>query len=94
VASSCYHKAHYAASRIGALPGFEVLSRGFFHEFVVRCPRPTSQVSEALLAEGIIPGFELGQYYPELGDSMLFCVTELNTRGQIDRLVDALGALS
>jgi glycine dehydrogenase subunit 1 len=94
VASACYHKAHYAASRIGQLPGYQVLSDRFFHEFVVRCPRPPAQVNEALLAQGIIGGYDLGPAYPELEGCMLLCATELNTREQIDRLADVLGALS
>lgn len=94
VASACYHKAHYAASRVRRLTGYDVLSHRFFHEFVVRCPRPPSEVGGALLAEGIIPGYDLGEAYPELEGCMLLCVTELNTREQIDRLVDVLGALS
>ena len=35
----------------------------------------------------IIPGIELAQWYPELADSFLVCVTEMNEREEIDRLV-------
>lgn len=94
VAASCYHKAHYAAAQIGQLPRFEIVKPDFFHEFVVRCPRPTAEIGEALLTEGIIAGYELGRSYPELEDCMLFCVTELNTRAQIDELTEVLGVLS
>jgi glycine dehydrogenase subunit 1 len=41
VSELCYHKAHYAAQEITALPGYKVWSDApFFHEFVVRCPKP------------------------------------------------------
>jgi glycine dehydrogenase subunit 1 len=47
VAELCYHKAHYAAQEISALPGFEgLVRRPFFHEFVVRCPRPVQEINE------------------------------------------------
>src|SRR5581483_7280134 len=38
VAELCYHRAHYAAERIAALPGFSLaFTAPFFNEFVVRC---------------------------------------------------------
>ena len=95
VAELCYHKAHYAAQRIGALPGFDLVgSRPFFKEFVVRCPRPPSEINEALLERRIIGGYDLGRDYPQLENHMLFCVTEMNTKEEIDRLVEALRELS
>ena len=40
VAELCYGKAHYAADRIDALPGFRVeRDEQFFHEFVVPTPK-------------------------------------------------------
>jgi glycine dehydrogenase subunit 1 len=93
VAELCYHKAHYAARQIGELPDFEVLSKHFFKEFAVRCPRSPAEINAHLLDRKIIGGYDLGQDYPQLADCMLFCATEVNTREQIDRLVTALGDL-
>ena len=91
VAELCYHKAHYAAQRIAAIPGFELRDdKPFFKEFVVRCPKPPAEINRQLLQRKIIGGYELGKAYPHLADCMLFCVTEMNTREEIDRLVEAL----
>ncbi|MBL8155603.1 MAG: aminomethyl-transferring glycine dehydrogenase subunit GcvPA [Anaerolineae bacterium] len=91
VAELCYHKAHYAANRIGALKGFVVdASKPFFHEFVIKCPRPVGEINARLIEKGIIGGYDLGQDYPHLKDHMLICVTEMNTRDEIDALVDGL----
>ncbi|GAB4512762.1 MAG: aminomethyl-transferring glycine dehydrogenase subunit GcvPA [Anaerolineae bacterium] len=91
VAELCYHKAHYAAQRIDALPGYSVRYGDFFHEFVVCCPRPVDEINRYLLEEwDIIGGYDLGQDYPELQGHMLLCVTEVNTREDIDDLVQAL----
>ncbi len=91
VAELCTQKAHYAAERIAAVPGFTLpFADPFFKEFVVRCPRPPAAVNAALRRHGIIGGYALGRDYPELADCLLFCVTELNTKGDIDRLVGAL----
>jgi glycine dehydrogenase subunit 1 len=91
VAELCYHKAHYAAKMIGQLPGFKVdTERPFFNEFVVHCPIPPRRINERLLEKKIICGYELGKDYPYLQDAMLVCVTEMNSRAEINRLVDAL----
>jgi glycine dehydrogenase subunit 1 len=91
VAELCYHRAHYAAAQIAQLPGYQVLDRGpFFKEFVVKTPRPVVEINAALRNQGIIGGYDLSGDYPHLGDAMLLCVTEMNTRADIDALVTAL----
>ena len=92
VAELCYHKAHYAAQRIAGLPGFELAGKGpFFKEFAVRCPLPVHVLNDELLAEwGIIGGLDLGRFYPDREGQALFCITEMNTKDEIDCLVEAL----
>ena len=91
VAELCYHKAHYAASAIGKLKGYSlVFQQPFFKEFVVRCPVSPQQVNEALSTEKIIGGLDVSHM---IDNGMLLCVTELNTKQDIDRLVEILGTL-
>ena len=92
VAELCYHKAHYAASRIAALPGYEIIGEHpFFKEFVVHCPRPADQMLRQLLDEwDILGGYPLGQDYSDMANCLLVCVTEMNSREDIDTLVAAL----
>lgn len=91
VAELCYHRAHYAAAQIAQLPGYQVLDLGpFFKEFVVTTPRPVVEINTALREQGIIGGYDLSGDYPHLGHAMLLCVTEMNTRADIDALVTAL----
>jgi glycine dehydrogenase subunit 1 len=95
VAELCFHKSHYAAVRIGEIPGFTVNPEApeapYFKEFVVALPRPVSQVNEILRKEhGIIGGYDLSRSYPGYENRMLIAVTEMNTRAEIDRLVEAL----
>lgn len=95
VAELCFHRAHYAAAELGKLPGFRVDERGdFFKEFVLHCPRPVAEINAALREHGIVGGYDLGQDYPHLANAMLLCVTEMNSRAEIDALVDALGSLT
>jgi glycine dehydrogenase subunit 1 len=90
VAELCYHKAHYAAQKIAALPGFKVTDRPFFKEFVVHCPRDPAEINEKLLDYKIVGGYPLGKDYSYMKGAMLLCVTEMNGKEQIDRLVAAL----
>jgi len=92
IAEACYHKAHYAASLIGAVPGYEVAAgRPFFKEFVVRCPLAPAEVNRRLLERGIIGGLDVSEWVEK---GMLVCVTEMNTRGEIERLAEALGEVA
>jgi glycine dehydrogenase subunit 1 len=92
VAELCYHKAHYAAKEIAARKGYEVdQSKPFFNEFVVKCPRPVAEINQHLMERGIIGGYDLGTDYPHLKNHMLVCVTEMNSKDEIDALVEALG---
>ncbi|MCZ7553007.1 MAG: hypothetical protein M5U05_10555 [Anaerolineales bacterium] len=47
-----------------------------------------------LLDEGILGGYDLGNDYPELANHMLIAVTEMNSRDDIDLLVDVLAEVS
>lgn len=95
LAEICYHKAHYAAKKIAALPGFSLWSPApFFHEFVVRCPEPVEDINEHLLDHEILGGYDLGRDFPTLENHMLIAVTEMNSKEEIDRLVDALAELA
>jgi glycine dehydrogenase subunit 1 len=91
-AELCYHRAHYAAAEIAKLPGYRVLADGpFFKEFALALPRPAAAVNAALCERGIVGGYDLSADEPQLGDAMLLAVTEMNSRADIDRLVQVLG---
>lgn len=92
VGELCWHKAHYAADEIDKLDGFSVdRSEPFFKEFVVNCPKPVQEINKSLLYErGIIGGYDLKQDYGHRHNQMLVCVTEQNSKAEIDLLVSAL----
>jgi glycine dehydrogenase subunit 1 len=91
MAGLCYHNAHYAAQRIAALDGYELPLQGvFFQEFVVRCPIAPAEVNRKLLERGMIGGYDVSD---RIERGLLLCLSELHTRADIDRLVEALAAV-
>jgi glycine dehydrogenase subunit 1 len=87
----CLQKAHYAFRQISAIPGFKALSKApFFDEFVIQLPVATNRLQKLFEQADIIGGLPLDEYYPELPNSMLFCVTETRTKEDIDYLVSVL----
>ena len=91
VANLCYQKAHYAASELSKIDGFGMcFTDPFFHEFVLCCPKPASEVNQYLLDNGILGGYDLGRDYPSLKDHLLVAVTEMNSKDEIDTLVEVL----
>lgn len=92
VAELNYHKAHYAAEQIGRLSGFTLCDQApFFNEFVVRCPVGLDELLPHLLEHGILGGYDLSKDYPGLKNHLLIAVTEMNSRAEIDYLVECLG---
>ncbi|WP_129670608.1 aminomethyl-transferring glycine dehydrogenase subunit GcvPA [Candidatus Chloroploca sp. Khr17] len=91
VAELCYHRAHYAAEALARLPGYQVEPGTFFKEFVVHCPRPVAELNAALREHQIVGGYDLAEDEPTLGNAMLLAVTEMNSKADIDRLVELLG---
>jgi glycine dehydrogenase subunit 1 len=91
VATLSYQKSHYAFDRLTQIPGYQAWSSApFFNEFVIKCPKPVDEINFHLLDHGILGGYDLGQVYPELQDHMLLACTEVNTRQEIDGLVNVL----
>jgi glycine dehydrogenase subunit 1 len=90
VARLCWDKAHHAAKLIGALPGFAVAEGTFFKEFVVRTPVPAAGIVDKLERRGIVPGLALSKYWPARTHELLVCVTEMNTKAQIELLASSL----
>jgi glycine dehydrogenase subunit 1 len=95
VAQQCLQKAAYASQRIAQLPGFSLPFSGpRFNEFVVRGPVAARDLLARLAGEKEIEGgIALSRFFSDLQNDFLVCVTETNTRAQIDALIEALTAL-
>jgi glycine dehydrogenase subunit 1 len=88
-------KCRYAMIHLDALPGVRApgLQAPHFQEFVVNLDgtgKTVAAINQALLARGILGGKDLTQEFPALGNSALYCISEVHSQAHIDRLVDAL----
>ena len=87
-------RSHYAAHRLGELPGVRVRWPGFFKELVVdfsETGRTVADINAALRDHDIFGGGDLSAAQPSLGQCALYCVTEIHDKEDVDRLAGALG---
>ena len=86
-------RATYARQQLASIPGCRVAFTGpTFNEFVLETPKPANTLIRQLSAQRLIPGLDLGRFYPQRSHQLLLCVTEMNSREDIDRLCTALSA--
>ena len=91
-AHQCAQKAAYAARAIAGVKGYSLPFSGpCFNEFVVRAPIKAVELLARLGEEkGIDGGIALSRFMPDRPNDFLVCVTETNSRAQIDALVAGL----
>lgn len=87
-------RSQYAMRKLASLPGVKAprFRAPHFKEFVVEfnVGKSVSEINKELLKEGIFGGIDLRKHFPELGNSALYCFTEVHSKEDIDRLVEAL----
>lgn len=84
------YKAQYLKSRLSQLSGWKAgFSSPIYNEFVMHCPDARG-VNEKLKKDGIVGGYDLAADYPELGNALLFCATEMVSKEDMDRIIRML----
>jgi glycine dehydrogenase subunit 1 len=88
-------RSYYAMLQISKIKGVKspVFQSTHFKEFVVNFDgtgKTVAEINRALLRRKIFGGKDLTKEFPELGNSALYCVTEVHTKDDIDRLANAL----
>ena len=88
----CVDAIHYLRRGLEKLDGFELpYSAPVFNELVVRSrERDARQIVETLSGQGILPGVDLGRFKDAWRKDLLIAVTELHTKQDLDRLLQAL----
>jgi len=91
LAANNFAAAHGVAARLEAAGVARPFGAPFFNEFVVQAPAAAA-AWDRLAAEGLVAGYPLGRWFPELDGALLVCVTETHRAEQIDRLIGARAA--
>ncbi|MFW9974001.1 MAG: glycine dehydrogenase, partial [Candidatus Thorarchaeota archaeon] len=94
VGETITYNANYTARMLDRIPGVKApaIGESIWKEFVVRFENGVTakDVHEGLLESGIHGGRILTEEFPALGESMLFCVTEIHSKENIDELIQAV----
>ena len=88
------YKSNYAQKKLAGLKPYA--GSHSFMEFVLNFDgtgKTVAEINKALLAKHIFGGYDLSREMPQLGQSMLVCVTEKTALSDIDKLADALAEI-
>jgi glycine dehydrogenase subunit 1 len=88
-------RTNYAIEQVNKLPGIKapLFDSCHYMEFTInfdQAHKKVSEVNEALLSAGIQGGLDVSKVFPELGQTALYCFTEVHTHRDIDMLADRL----
>lgn len=84
VAKISYEKSHALQKLLSAIDGVSLIfNASTFHEFVIKINKPIELVMQNFKQANIQPGLILNQFYPELPNCLLICVTETKTKDDL-----------
>ncbi|QYZ66403.1 MAG: glycine dehydrogenase [Gammaproteobacteria bacterium (ex Lamellibrachia satsuma)] len=97
VAAACHANTSKLVKVLSALPGVGPVFKGaVFHERVLRLPLETKDALRSLAAHNVLGGYDLSADYPELGNAVLVCATEMRSdedieqyRSKLERVINA-----
>ncbi len=92
VALLCMDKSHRLAEKIFKQDGFKPYYSGpFVREFVVKTPIPARDLIDKMVeSDNILPGINLGRFYPGMDDALLVTATEKRTEEELNALQKSL----
>ena len=93
VGEAILQRSRYAAKLLSEIDGVRIAFPGFFKEFLVNIDETGKTVSEVnltLLKHKIFGGKDVSGEFPGLGQSALYCVTEMHTLEDLKRIADVL----
>jgi glycine dehydrogenase subunit 1 len=94
VAASCHANTAGLMEKLCAIDGIErAFSGPVFHEGVLRLTAPAGDILRSLAAHNVLGGYDLAEDYPELGDAVLVCATELRTEAEMDEYATKLARI-
>jgi len=95
VALTCHVNTTQLIEKLTAIPGVtRVFTGPYFHETVLRLNQPIAPVLQQLVTQHqILGGYDLTEFYPELGHTLLICATEMRTETEINNYANQLSKM-
>ncbi len=90
LANLCRDKTYYLLKSLSKIGMKTKFSAPVFNEFVIELPLNADTIIKKLLKKGIVAGFPLGRYYPEMKNCLLVALTEKQSKEDIDLFVKTL----
>lgn len=90
VAKRSYDAAHYLQEKLEERGFRKKFSGDFFNEFVFEVPEDYPERWKKMMGKKILGPLPLERMYPELGNVALACATEMTTRDDIERFLEAM----
>ena len=83
-AAACHANTVSLVNQLSAIDGVDcAFNSTNFHEAVLKLNKPASEVLSALAEKNILGGYDLSESYPELGNAILVCATEMRSDEEI-----------
>ncbi|MCK5262911.1 MAG: aminomethyl-transferring glycine dehydrogenase subunit GcvPA, partial [Gammaproteobacteria bacterium] len=90
-AAACHANTLSLIKQLSKIEGVDcVFNSNYFHEAVLKVNKPAAEVLSALAEKNILGGYDLSESYPELGNAILVCATEMRSDEEISAYANAL----
>jgi glycine dehydrogenase subunit 1 len=94
IGKNIIQKSHYAANILSKIDGLKIIfSSNFFKEFLVnfdKTGKKVDEINKRLLKKRIFGGKNITHEFQDFGNSAIYCITEIHSKNDIDRLAYAL----
>lgn len=89
IAKQSHANTTYLRSKIAEFADVNI-SENIFHEFVVTFKKPVAEIIDKMADAQIHAGYDLSEDFPELGNAMLVCATEVHSQSDLDNYITQL----
>ncbi len=91
IATQNIQKTHYLKEKLALIPGYKILNtKPTYNEFLLKCPDIDKLVKECKIND-LLPPLRISNYYPNMKNVLLVCVTETNSKDSLDKFLDIAG---
>lgn len=82
-------RAHYLAEQLSALSGLSMtFDKPFFNEFALTYSDDVDELLDALKAKNVLGGINVVRHFPEMKNTFIVAVTEMNSKEDLDKYVE------